>query len=92
VTGPRAWQTVLLALQPPLSLAYLFAMRAEQLPASFLPLMLLAAFPVAALVGELAPGHTGRRRALVVALAFLEILWTIVAQVFVGFAIALRSG
>ena len=92
MTEPRVWQTALLALQPLLTLAYLFAVRAERLPASFVPLTVLAALPVGALVVEIARRHTRRWRLIVVAAAFLELLWTVVAQVFVGFAIALRSG
>jgi hypothetical protein len=68
------------------------ALRAGAVTPSFIPLLVLAAFPVAsALVGAQDRSTRGSRRALL-AVAVLELLWTVLGQVIVGFAIALQSG
>jgi hypothetical protein len=75
-----------------LSFAYLVALRGGYFTPSFLPLMGLAVFPIAsALVGSGGGEVRGRRRALL-GIALLELLWTVLAEALVGFAIAWRSG
>ena len=56
---------------------------------SFVPLLVLAAFPVASLL--LSARDPTRRRALA-AVALLELLWTALGEAIVGFAIAVQSG
>jgi hypothetical protein len=75
-----------------LSLGYLLALRAGAVAPSFVPLLVLAAFPVAAaLVSARDRAVSGSRRT-VLAVAVVELLWTVLGQAIVGFAIASRSG
>ena len=88
---------MLLVPQPPLSLLYLFAVRDQRIVPRFAPLLVLALFPVASVViGVLARGLSRpddrRRRAALIAVAVLQLAWTVAAQAMVGFAIAWRSG
>jgi hypothetical protein len=74
-----------------------FAVRAERLPASFVPLTVLSLLPIASAVvgvrGLRSSSSSGRRwRLILIAVAGVELVCTILAQAIVGFAIALRSG
>jgi hypothetical protein len=98
VPGAFAWQALLLVPEPVLSLAYLVAIRAERLHPSFVPIIVLAAFPLAsAVVGARrlrasGAGVTRRLGIVLLAVAALELVWAVVAAMMVGFAIAWRSG
>jgi hypothetical protein len=91
------WPAILLLPAPPLSLAYLLAVRAERLSPAFAPVVALAAFPLAAAaLGMLAlraspAGERGGPLA-VVGVALAELLWAVLAAAMVGFARAWRSG
>jgi hypothetical protein len=83
--------------QPALSLLYLLAIRERRLAPSFVPLLVLALLPVASVaVGLLARGPSRpaerRWRIALLTVAVLEVVWTVLAQAMVGFAIAWRSG
>ena len=82
-----AWQTVLLLLQPPLTLAYLLAVRGGWVAPSYTPVVILALLPLAVLMLARGAG----RRWLVVA-AVLELGWALLAAMSIGFAIAWRLG
>jgi hypothetical protein len=91
------WQAWLLVPQPPLSLLYLVAIRAERVSPSFTPVVALGTLPVvSALLGGLAlrGAPYGRRRWHLawVGVAVLEIAWTVLAAAMVGVAVAWRSG
>lgn len=96
--GALAWQALLLVPEPLLSLAYLGAIRAERLQPSFMPIVVLAAFPLAsAVVGArrlqaTSAGTTRRSGIVLLGVAALELVWAVVAAMMVGFAIAWRSG
>ena len=96
--GALAWQALLLVPEPVLSLAYLVAVRAECLRPSFVPIVVLAAFPLAsAVVGArhlraAGAGVTRRSGIVLLVVAALELVWAVVAAMMVGFAIAWRSG
>ena len=83
---------MLLAPQPPLSLLYLVALRAERIAPSFGPLLALAVFPLASLLIGVRAGGPRARRFLLGALAVAELAWTALAEAMVGFAIAWQSG
>lgn len=94
---PLAWQAGLLVPLPFLSVAYLLAIRAERLTPTFVPLLVLAALPVAAaVVGarglRIASPAARRWHWALLAIAGVELLWAVLAQAMVGFAIAWRSG
>jgi hypothetical protein len=76
----RRWQTVLLLLQPPLTLAYLLAVRRGWVEPSYAPIAVLALCPLAVLL-------LGRSRWAVMA-AVLELGWAMLAAMSIGFAIA----
>jgi hypothetical protein len=78
----------LLAPQPLLSLAYLVALRAERLPPSFAPILVLSALPLAAVV----LGVARRWPAALIVVAVVELAWAVLAEAMVGFAIAWQSG
>jgi hypothetical protein len=78
-----------------LSAAYLAALRAGWLNASFLPPLIGAALPLASGVlcaAGLARRVEKRRNALLLLVALLELLWAVIVLAIVGFAIAGRSG
>jgi hypothetical protein len=80
---------------PALSLAYLFAVRSEWVAASFVPLVVMAALPVASIVVGWRGLRTGGPRAwhgALIAVAALDLVWAVVASAMVGFSIAWRSG
>jgi hypothetical protein len=79
----RRWQTVLLLLQPPLTLLYLLAVRGGWAVPSYLPIAILALCPIAAFL-------LGGRRGWIAAVAMLEIGWAVLAAMSVGWAIAWR--
>ena len=79
-----SWQTVLLLLQPPLTLLYLLAVRGGWLVPSYIPVAVLAVFPLAVLL----LGRTAEGSRWLVAAAALEIGWALLAAMSVGFAIA----
>jgi hypothetical protein len=90
------WLALLLVPQPPLSFAYLMAVRARQIEPSFLPPMLLAAFPLAAAGLSAYRLFRDRARArfswLALGVSVIELLWAMLTLSIVGFAIAWRSG
>src|SRR5262245_14234525 len=91
------WQIVLLLACPVLSVGYLLAIRAGKLEPRYGPVIVLATLPAAVLVGSLvglrtAPPGEGASHAGMLALAVLELAWTVIALAMVGFAIAWRSG
>jgi hypothetical protein len=91
----RRW--ALLVPHPPLSLLYLFAVRHGRVHPRFAPLVVLAAFPVAALAGavrRLAAGPRSERSSAIAILcaAVIEVGWAVLALAIVGIAIGLRSG
>ena len=96
---PRAvlWQVILLLPQPILTLLYLLALRAERVEPAFEPVVGLAVLPlVSTLVGLVqlrrpeSSGSRGGQMALL-AIATLEVSFTVLAAAVVGFAIGLRS-
>jgi hypothetical protein len=95
--GARAWQIAALLPQPPLSLLHLLLIRAERVPPSFAPVVLLGVLPLASLAIGLRRRARSRaaRGAGEVALlcaALLELAWAVLSAAMVGFAIAWRSG
>jgi hypothetical protein len=91
------WQALLLIPQPPLSLLYLLAVRGELARPSFVPLAVLAALPAAVLVASgraVCRAAQGARRghAITLGIAAAELVWSVLAQALMGFAIAWRSG
>lgn len=78
----RTWQTVLLLVQPPLTLAYLLAVRHGWAEPSYGPIAVLALCPLLVLL-------FGRSRWLATA-AVLELGWAMLAAMSIGFAIAWR--
>jgi hypothetical protein len=94
---PRStkWQVAVLLLQPPLSGAYLLAMRAELVPPSYVAAVLFTAVPGAALVAGASAlrrteGDAWTWQAALVALAALEVGWGLLTFAIVSFAIAWR--
>lgn len=91
------WQIALLVPHPVLTVLYLFAVRADRVAPSFVPVVSLAVLPLSAAVlgvRRLFPARpTGARGAQMVllAVALLEISFTVLAAAVVGFAIGLRS-
>lgn len=90
------WLLLLLLPQPPLSLAYLMAIRARQIEPSFLPPLVLALAPLVAAVASttmlLRDRGAPRARLLFVLIAgAAELLWAAITLAVVGFAIAWRS-
>ncbi len=88
---------LLLATQPPLSLAYLLTVRQHWLPPRFSVAVVLAALPVVAgaLAVCAAVAKSGGKRAPVVAavvVALVELVWAVLVAAMVGFALALQSG
>lgn len=87
---------LLLIPQPVLSLAFVAGIRADRVEPSFVPVVILAAFPLAATIA--AAVRLRKRKApprhnwLVLALGLLELCWAVTTLAIVGFAIALRSG
>lgn len=86
-----------LAVQPPLSLAYLWTVRAHWLPPSFLAPVALAVPPLGVLGVAVAGLRSAASRARVpwmvaFAVALLELAWCVLVAAMVGFALALRSG
>jgi hypothetical protein len=93
--GAKRWQVGLLLLHPPLSAAYLLALRAGWLAPSFFPPLFAAAAPLAsAVLGtvRLARGGERGRAILLLATALFEVVWAVVVLAIVGFAIAWRMG
>jgi len=86
-----SWPAALLVPQPPLALAYLFAVRAERVAPAFAPAVALAVFPVLAAVLALR-GNSGAGRWLVVGIAVVEVASVVLVAAMVGFAKAWRSG
>lgn len=88
------WPGVLLFLHPPLSAAYLLALRLDWVEPAFGPPLLAAAAPLgaAALAAAGVARRGGRRALLLLALSALELAWAIAVLAIVGFAIAWRSG
>ncbi|GBD25261.1 hypothetical protein HRbin30_00576 [bacterium HR30] len=87
----------LLAVPPPLSLAYLWSVRQHWLPPSFLVPAALAGLPLTAAaiaIAAWAPKGSGARARLVGALVLvlLELVWCLLVAAMVGFARALQSG
>ena len=81
---------------PPLSVAYLLAVRAERVTPGFGPMAVLAVLPLAAAVlGLVALRRTTRgvqRQILLLAAALAEILWALCTLAMVGFSVARHSG
>ena len=96
---PRAfvWQLGLLLPHPILTVLYLVAVRADRVRPSFVPVVALALFPVlATLVGaaqlrRLDAASPRGGQIVLLALAALEVSFTVLAMAVVGFAIGLRS-
>ncbi len=91
------WQAALLLPHPVLTLLYLLAVRAQRLEPSFAPVAVLATLPVLSamvgishLRGTSAAGSRGGQITLL-ALAALEIAFSVLAAAVVGFAIGFRS-
>lgn len=85
----------LLLAYPPLTAAYLAALRADWVNPSFLPPLIAAMLPFASgaiSALHLARGIEKRRNALLLFVAVLETLWAVAVLAIVGFAIAARSG
>ena len=80
----RRWQAALLALQPPLSLAYLLAMRSGLARPSFVAVVALLALPGAWLLCRRATGAPARAAGTAIAVA--ELLWALVCGVIVNIA------
>jgi hypothetical protein len=81
---------VLLLPEPPLALAYLFAVRAERVAPAFGPVAALAVFPVAAVVVALR--GLGGARWVVLGFAVVELASLVLVAAMIGFAKAWRSG
>ena len=81
---------------PPLSVAYLLAVRAERVTPGFGPMAALAVLPLAAAVlGLAALRRTTRgvqRQVMLLAAALAEILWALCTLAMVGFAVARHGG
>jgi drug/metabolite transporter (DMT)-like permease len=97
VSRRTLWLLLLLLPQPPLSLAYLMAIRARQIEPSFLPPLVLALAPLAAAIGSAATllreRNAPRTRLWILLVAGVaELLWAVLTLAMVGFAIAWRSG
>jgi hypothetical protein len=91
VTGRtwHRWQALLLIPQPPLSLAYLLAMRARWLPPSYAPVFALALLPLLSMLAGLAGLRSGQPRvgrAALFTLAVVETAWAALTIAIVGFA------
>jgi len=96
---PRAflWQTILLLPHPILTLLYLLAVRAERVQPGFAPVVVLVVLPfISTLVGVTqlrrieSSGSRGGQIVLL-AIAALEVSFTVLAAAVVGFAIGLQS-
>jgi hypothetical protein len=91
------WQTILLLPHPVLTILYLLAVRAGRVEPSFAAVVVLVVLPVlSTLVGVTQLRRTespGSRRGHIVllAIAVLEVSFTVLAAAVVGFAIGLRS-
>lgn len=91
------WQIILLLPQPILTVLYLLAVRTERVQPSFTPVVALAILPLlAALIGvsKLRQSESGGARSgqvMLLAVAVLEVSFTVLAAAVVGFAIGLRS-
>jgi hypothetical protein len=91
------WQALLLLPHPILTLLYLLALRAERVRPGFAPVVVLVVLPfVSTLVGvrqlRRAEYPSFRRGHIVLlAIAALEVSFTVFAAAVVGFAIGLRS-
>lgn len=79
---------------PPLSVAYLLAIRTHAVSPHFGPVVLIGLLPAAVLVACLTgrPGLAARARVTLGAIAVLELAWCVVAASAVGLAIGLGSG
>jgi hypothetical protein len=88
------WQGLLLLPQPPLSLAYLLAVRAGWLGASFVPLLFLITLPVASAAAGVVGMRQSRSGAIMtgLVLAAVELAWGVLSLAIAGFQIAWRSG
>jgi hypothetical protein len=97
VSRAASWQAVLLLPHPILTLLYLLAVRAERVPPGFAPVVALGLLPfLSAVIGvvlrrrpESASGRSRQR--VLLAIAALEVSFTVLAAAIVGFAIGLRS-
>jgi hypothetical protein len=88
-------QGLLLLPHPPLTAAYLVALRAGWLEPSFLPPLIAATAPFGSAIlsaVRLARGAERRRHAILLALAVLETAWALAVLAIVGFAVAWRAG
>jgi hypothetical protein len=95
MSGSMKWQVAVLLLQPPLSGAYLLAMRAEIIPPSYVAAILFTAVPGAVIVAGLSAlrrteDNARSWQAGIVALAALQTGWGLVTFAIVSFAIAWR--
>jgi len=89
----RAWRVALLLPHPPLSLLYLFAMRAGRVRPHLGPVIGLAVFPLAALllgIGLRAGKSVKSLDALVTALAVVELVWALACIAIVNVAAVWR--
>jgi len=91
------WQLVLLLPHPILTLLYLFAVRAGRVHPSFVPVGALVLLPLlstlvgAAQLRRLDDASPRGGQIVLLALAALEMSFTVLAMAVVGFAIGLRS-
>ena len=91
------WQVVLLLPHPMLTLLYLLAVRAESVRPDYAPVIALVVLPIVSTVvgiAQLRQPESARSRGgqiVLLAIAALEVSFTVLAAAVIGFAIGLRS-